>query len=83
MKKLISLIIVSVILMILPGCGNQDLIDTVYTFDYAIVKFPDDTAKTIEIAKWKTYQDGDQIQIIAEDGTVYLMHSTNCILVQE
>ena len=83
MKKIIATIIVFVMLLALVGCGNKTLFDTQYTFEYAIVAFPDGSTKNIEIKQWKDYEDGEQIQIIAKDGTVYLVNSVNCVLVKE
>lgn len=82
MKKLILLCIAALLMLTLCSCGNYDLFDTNYTYDYAIVSFPDGSTKTIEIAQWTDYE-GEQIQIIAKDGTVYLLNSVNCILVNE
>ena len=83
MKKIILAIVAICLLAALVGCGNKDFIDTVYTYDYAIISLPDGSSKKVDIKKWTDYSDGDQIQIIAEDGTVYLVHSTNCVLVRE
>ena len=65
------------------GCTNKDLFDAVFKYDYAIIFLPDGTSKTVEIAQWTDYADGDQIQIKATDGTIYLLHSMNCVLVNE
>ena len=83
MKKIIAVFLLILALISLISCGNKDMFDTVYTFDYAIVSFPDGSTKTIEIEKWTDYEDGEQLQITAEDGTVYLVSSYNCILVKE
>lgn len=77
---LIALLAVSI--FALSGCGNYDMFDTVYTFDYAIVKMPDGTVKTIELDSWSDYE-GEQIQLTDTDGNVYLVSSFNCVLVQE
>lgn len=66
----------------LCSCGNKDMWDTNYTYNTAIISWPDGTAKTIEIKQWKDY-DGEQLQIIAEDGTIYLVSSYNCVLIKE
>jgi hypothetical protein len=82
-KKIITaLILAGLILANCTSCGNQDMWDTNFTYDYAIVAFPNGETKTIEIKKWCDY-DGEQIQIIAKDGTVYLVNSVNCVLVNE
>ena len=82
MKKIIALILVAMMLFCLVSCGNYDTFDTVYTYNYAIVSFPDGEVRKIEIDKWSDYE-GEQIQIIAKDGTVYLVNSNNCILVKD
>ncbi len=82
MKKIIAFLIAVIMLVSLVSCGNYDTFDTVYTYDYAIVSFPDGEVKKIEIEKWSDYE-GEQIQIIAKDGMVYLVNSNNCVLVNE
>lgn len=67
----------------LCSCGNKDMWDTNYTYDTAIISWPDGTVKTVEIKQWTDYSDGEQIQIIAEDGTIYLVSSYNCVLIKE
>ena len=83
MKKIAALALVIALIVGLTACGNQMFLDTVYTFDTAIIKMPDGEVLTVEIEKWSDYEDGDQLQIIAKDGTVYLVHSTNCVLVRK
>jgi len=66
----------------LTGCGNYDLFDTNYTYNKAIIKLPDSTVVNVDIKQWKDY-DGEQIQIISTDGTVYLTNSFNCTLIND
>lgn len=82
MKKIFALILTVLMLTSLTACGNYDVFDTVYTYDYAIVTFPDGTTQTIELEQWTDYE-GEQIQITAKDGTVYLVNSVNCVLVKK
>lgn len=70
------------IMCMCSGCGNQDLLDTNYTFDRAIVEMPGGEVVEIKIKQWGDY-DGEQIQIIAEDGTIYLVNSVNCVLIND
>ena len=35
-----------------------------------------------KIDSWTDYEDGDQIQVVI-NGTTYLVHSTNIVLIQE
>lgn len=68
--------------MFFTGCGNRDEFDTVYTFDKAVISWPDGTTKEIEVATWRDYEDGEQIQIKDKaTGHTYLVHSENCILI--
>ena len=84
MKKIIALMLITVIgIGMLVGCGNKQIFDFNQKFDYAIVSFPDGSAKKIELKRWTDYADGDQLQLTAKDGTVYLVHATNCVLVSE
>ena len=64
------------------GCGNKTLLDTTYTFDYAIVKLPNDTVVEGKVQRWTDYEDSDQIQVKI-NGKIYLVHSENIALIQE
>lgn len=87
MKKVIAIIAVCILLAVsacaVSSCGNKDMFDTNYSYDYALISFPDGTTEKIEIKQWRDYEDGEQLQIIAKDGTVYLVSSVNCVLVNE
>ncbi len=63
------------------GC-NKQIIDTNYTFNKAIINTGSEVI-TVNVKSWKDFEDGDQIQIKAEDGTVYLVHSSNITLICE
>lgn len=63
------------------GCGNKDLLDTVYTYDKAIIKLANREVVEIKIKNWTDY-DGEQLQVTAEDGTVYLTSSFRCDLIK-
>lgn len=81
----LPLIIITLFAMMLAltACGNRDMFDTVYTYNYAIVGFLDGRTEKISVKQWRDYEDGEQIQITAKDGTVYLVNSVNCILIRE
>ena len=81
MKKLITILILMCILLTFVGC-NYQMVDLNYSFDYAYISYGDGTVEKVEIASWRDYEDGDQIQVTSTDGTVYLVHSESCILVK-
>lgn len=83
MKRLtaiLTLILLSISLLSLVSCGNQDIFDTVYTYDEAIIRLPDGTVVKGKVDSWSDYSDGDQIQVTV-DGKIYLVHSSNICLI--
>lgn len=81
MKKILATVLTCIMAFSLVACGNMDMIDTNYTFDYAIVNMFDGTSKKLEIKQWSDY-DGEQIQIITTDGEIWLVSSVNCHMVR-
>ena len=61
--------------------GNKDAFDFNYTFDKAIVWVGEEKME-LDIESWKDYE-GEQIQIKAADGKVYLVSSLNTVLIGE
>lgn len=45
-------------------------------------RYPDGSVISGKIESWKDYDDGDQIQVKI-DGTTYLVHSVNIVLIKE
>lgn len=66
----------------LSGCGNRQLFDTTYTFNEAIISMPDGSVVSGKVSSWRDYEDGDQMQVVI-DGTTYLVHSSNIVLMNE
>lgn len=77
------IILVSIMLVsaILSSC-NQTVFDTAWKFDKAILTIGDET-KTIDISSWTDFDGSDCVQFTAKDGTVYLTHYSNVILIKE
>lgn len=84
MKKIIVIAIISaLILCMFTSCdANYTLLDTNYTYDIAMIEMPGGEVIKVEIKSWRDYE-GEQLQIIAKDGTVYLTSSYNCVLINE
>lgn len=82
MKKKLLMMCVLATASTAPICGNKDMFDTVYTYDRAIVRLPDDTVIDGKVDSWTDYADDDQIQVTIE-GKTYLVHSSNISLIAE
>ena len=81
MKKIFAMLLVLVMVVgLLAGCGNKVLLDTTYSFDWAIIQLPDGTIVDGKVEKWTDYSDGDQLQITI-DGATYLVHSSQVVLI--
>lgn len=61
--------------------GNKSWIDTQYRFTKAYITTGNQVIE-VDIKKWNDYE-GEQIQIISKDGTVYLVSSFNTVLISE
>lgn len=79
MKKILAITLVMIMTIGLVGCGNQQIFDTTYKFDYAIIKLPNDKIVEGKIDSWKDFE-GEQIQIKI-DGATYLTHSENIVMI--
>lgn len=58
------------------------MFDTVYSFDKAIISLPNGDIVEGKIDSWTDYEDGDQIQVKI-NGVVYLVHSSDVVLIKE
>ena len=79
MKKLIAGIAIAIAAC---GCGNLDILDTNFTYDVAMVKWPDGTMKEIQVKQWSDYE-GEQVQVIGKDGAIYLISMNNAVLIRK
>lgn len=81
MKKF--LVLVLIIILGLTGCGNKDWIDTDNTFTKAIIELPGGEVKEIKLKSWSDY-DGEQIKLVdKETGSIYIVNSVNCVLIDK
>lgn len=82
MKKIIGIICMIVMLFSLAGYGSKTFLDATYTFDRAIIQMPNGEIVEGEVQTWNDYEDSDQIQVKI-DGVIYLVHSSNIVLIAE
>lgn len=83
MKKLVLVLVCAICLLGATGCGNYDTLNFCYTYDYAIIQLQNGTVVEGKIKSWRDYEDGEQLQITMEDGTIYLTNSFNCTLIKK
>lgn len=77
--SLIATIIAGILIIgTLTSC-NKQIIDLDYSFNQAMIE----GVGTIPIKSWNDYDNSDMIQVIGTDGTVYLTHSSNIILMRK
>ena len=79
MKKLLLLFLACLLMFSLTAC-NKKIIDTTYTFKEAIISLPDGSVVKGKVDSWRDYE-GEQIQVVIE-GTTYLVHSNNLVLIK-
>lgn len=81
MKKILALVLIVVVTLIFSGC-NKQMIGLTYKFDRAIVSLPDGTIVSGKCDSWTGFEDGDQMQVKI-NGKTYLVHSANCVLIND
>ena len=78
MKKIICLLLVAILL---TGCGNYQMIDLQYTYNYAIIQLQNGEIVEGEVESWTDYE-GEQLQVKV-NGVMYLTNSYNCTLIHK
>lgn len=83
MKKLLPIFIAIMISAVMCGCNysGYDWVDTNYHFDTAYIKTPAGEVIEVEVSTWAD-SEGEQITITGTDGTRYLVHSANVLMVE-
>lgn len=61
--------------------GNRQIFDTTFKYDYAYIELPNGYRIEGEVASWRDFEDGDQIQVTFTNGDTYLVHSSDIALV--
>lgn len=82
MKKILAVLVLVALMVVLTGCGNRDMFDTVYTYDEAVLSMADGTIVRGKVENWRDYEDGEQIQVKI-DGVTYLVNSVNITLIHK
>lgn len=82
MKKFIIAVLLAISTFAIASCGNQQLFDTVYSFDRAIISLPDGTKIEGKVEGWQEYDSSDSIQIKI-NGVYYYTHLQNVVLIAD
>ena len=82
MKKFVIVMLAAVMLLVVCGACNKQIIDVTYSYEYAVLSLPDGTIVEGKVDSWTDYSDGDQIQVKI-DGKQYLVHSMNAALISK
>lgn len=78
MKKILLILLLIVSVIGTSGCGNYEIFDTTYTFEYVHLH---KTNECLKIKAWTDYE-GEQIQVTLEDDTVLLVSNINADLIK-
>lgn len=81
MKRVIVVLLMIFIMLSLVSCNYKSM-DTVYQFDYAIIRLPNGEVIEGKIISWRDYEDGEQLQLKLEDGNTYLVNSFYTTLIK-
>lgn len=82
-KMYVASVGVAVAITSMSGCdsSNYDMWDSNYTFTHAVI-FEENKTTIVPIKQWSDYE-GEQIQIITEEGNVFLTSAFNTKLFNE
>lgn len=81
-KKIICIVLIIAFCVALCGC-NKQVFDTTNTFNYAYIQLPNGEHVEGRVSSWNDFEDGDQLQVKMDDGTTYLTHASNVVLVHK
>ena len=87
-QKVIIAIAVVLVLAIAGGViywethhGNRQLYDLKYRFNRGIISLPNGEVVEGKVSSWYDYDDSDAVQVTI-DGTTYLTHYSNVVLIE-
>lgn len=83
MKRILCLLlIVIMIAAMFCGCGNMQILDTTYSYEYAYIALPNGEWVEGKPTSWIDYEDSDVVQVVI-DGKTYLTHYENVVLISD
>ena len=82
MKKFVIVMLATVILLVVCGGCNAQVVDTVWKYEKAVVGLPNGDSVSGKVESWCDYENSDMIQVKI-DGKTYFTHSMNVVLISE
>jgi uncharacterized lipoprotein NlpE involved in copper resistance len=70
----------AIMVLSLTGCGNKQVFDTTYNFNYGYVTLPNGEVIEGKVTSWMDYSESDMVQVVI-NGKTYLTFSSNVVLV--
>lgn len=70
----------AIMVLSLAGCGNMQIFDTTYNFNYGYVALPNGEVIEGKVTSWVDYSESDMVQVVI-NGKTYLTFSSNVVLV--
>lgn len=78
MKKMFVALLAAILLLVCTGC-NRPVVDTVWSFDDAMIQMPDGTIVSGKVESWRDFNESNMLQVKI-NGQFYLTHSANVVL---
>lgn len=82
MKKIIAISLAAVMLLVVCGACNAQVVDTVWKYEKAVIGLPNGDSVSGKVESWCDYENSDMIQVKI-DGKTYFTHSMNVVLIAE
>lgn len=82
MKKFVIVMLAAVMLLVVCGACNAQVVDTVWAYEKAVVGLPNGDSVSGKVESWCDYDNSDMIQVKI-DGKTYFTHSSNVVLIAE
>lgn len=82
MKKFVIVMLAAVMLLVVCGACNAQIVDTVLKYEKAVIGLPNGDSVSGKVESWCDYENSDMIQVKI-DGKTYLTHSSNVVLISE
>jgi major membrane immunogen (membrane-anchored lipoprotein) len=82
MKKFVIVMLAAVMLLVVCGACNMQVVDTTWSYEKGIITLPNGDVVEGKVETWREYSDSDMLQVKI-DGKQYLTHSVNVVLISE